>query len=256
VAEAAPARDVFVEVTGLTMTYGDFVVQRDLNFAIPRGSVFVVMGDNGSGKSTLMRHMVGLDRPARGDVHYNGQAYWGSTPDVRERLRGRIGVLFQGSGLFSSMTLAENVELPLSEHMGVAPALARDVAATKLALVGLSGFDDHYPAEVSGGMRNRAGLARALALDPEVVFLDEPSAGLDPLTARRLDDLVLELRDSLGTTFIVITHELPSIFAIADDSIFLDAETHTLAARGPPKEMLAGYLEPKVRAFLERGHHP
>ena len=254
--DAAPASDRFVEVRGLTMAYGRFVVQRDLAFAIRRGGIFVVMGDSGSGKSTLMRHMIGLDRPAGGDVHYDGQAYWGAAADVRERLRGRFGVLFQGSGLLSSMSLSDNIALPLTEHVGVAPGLAREVAAAKLALVGLSGFDDHYPAEVSGGMRNRAGLARALALDPEIVFLDEPSAGLDPLSARRLDDLLLELRDSLGTTFVVVTHELPSIFAIADDSIFLDGERHSMAARGPPKELLLTCPDPKVQAFLKRGRYP
>jgi phospholipid/cholesterol/gamma-HCH transport system ATP-binding protein len=245
-----------VTVDDLTMAYGDFVVQSDLSFAIRKSSVFVVMGDSGSGKSTLMRHMIGLDRPRKGDVRYAGVPYWGSGDEERRRLRSRFGVLFQGSGLLSSMTLAENISLPLVQHVKVSKVEAREVAFTKLSLVGLGGFEDSYPSEVSGGMRNRAGLARALALDPDILFLDEPSAGLDPLSARHLDDLVLELRDSLGTTFVVVTHELPSIFAIADDAIFLDGERHRMMAHGPPREILEHTQDPKVRAFLQRGQYP
>jgi phospholipid/cholesterol/gamma-HCH transport system ATP-binding protein len=246
----------FVEVRGMTMAYGDFVVQEDVNFSIRRGSVFVVMGDSGSGKSTLMRHMIGLDRPARGDVRYAGVPYWSSSEKDRRGLRRRFGVLFQGAGLLSSMTLAENISLPLVQHLRVPKGEAREVAVTKLELVGLGGFEDSYPAQVSGGMRNRAGLARALSLDPDILFLDEPSAGLDPLSSRHLDDLILELRSSLGTTFVVVTHELPSIFAIADDSIFLDGERHRLVGRGPPKEMAETTTDPKVKAFLQRGQYP
>src|SRR5512137_2265970 len=238
------------------MAYGDFVVQRDLSFSVRRGSVFVVMGDSGSGKSTLLRHLIGLDRPASGDVRYAGTPYWSSPPAEQRRLRSRFGVLFQGAGLLSSMTLAENISLPLVQHVKVPREEAREVSVTKLALVGLGGFEDSYPSEVSGGMRNRAGLARALALDPDILFLDEPSAGLDPLSARHLDDLILELRASLGATFVVITHELPSIFAIADDAIFLDGERHVMVAHGPPREMLATTTDPKVKAFLERGQYP
>jgi phospholipid/cholesterol/gamma-HCH transport system ATP-binding protein len=238
------------------MAYGDFVVQQDVSFTIRKGSVFVVMGDSGSGKSTLMRHMIGLDRPRQGDVRYGGVPYWGSAEPEKRRLRSRFGVLFQGAGLLSSMTLAENIALPLVKHVKVPAREAHDVAVTKLALVGLGGFEDSYPSGVSGGMRNRAGLARALALDPDLVFLDEPSAGLDPLSARHLDDLVLELRDSLGATFVVVTHELPSIFAIADDSIFLDGERHRLVARGDPRAMAETSTDPKVRAFLKRGVYP
>jgi phospholipid/cholesterol/gamma-HCH transport system ATP-binding protein len=254
---AAPTPDAdLVNVTGMTMAYGDFVVQRDLSFSVRRGSVFVVMGDSGSGKSTLLRHMIGLDRPAAGDVRYDGTPYWASPEPERRRLRSRFGVLFQGAGLLSSMTLLENITLPLRQHECVTPEEAHDVAVTKLALVGLGGFEDSYPSAVSGGMRNRAGLARALALDPDILFLDEPSAGLDPLSARHLDDLVLELRDSLGTTFIVVTHELPSIFAIADDAIFLDGERHRMVAHGPPRELLDTVEDPKVKAFLHRGQYP
>jgi phospholipid/cholesterol/gamma-HCH transport system ATP-binding protein len=228
----------------MTMAYGDFVVQRDLSFSIRRGSIFVVMGDSGSGKSTLMRHMIGLDRPRSGDVRYAGTPYWNSPqPEL-------------GAGLLSSMTLSENISLPLLAHVKVPREEAREVAVTKLALVGLGGFEDSYPSEVSGGMRNRAGLARALALDPDILFLDEPSAGLDPLSSRHLDDLILELRASLGATFIVITHELPSIFAIGDDAIFLDGERHAMMAQGPPREMAESTTDPKVKAFLQRGQYP
>jgi phospholipid/cholesterol/gamma-HCH transport system ATP-binding protein len=246
----------FVTVDGMTMAYGDFVVQRDLSFSIRKGTIFVVMGDSGSGKSTLMRHMIGLDRPVGGDVRYAGTPYWGSPQPEQHRLRSRFGVLFQGAGLLSSMTLSENISLPLLAHLKVPPEEAREVAVTKLALVGLGGFEDSYPSEVSGGMRNRAGLARALALDPDILFLDEPSAGLDPLSARHLDDLILELRASLGATFIVITHELPSIFAIGDDAIFLDGERHQMMAQGPPREMAETTTDPKVKAFLQRGQYP
>ncbi|HVP68028.1 MAG TPA: ATP-binding cassette domain-containing protein [Anaeromyxobacteraceae bacterium] len=254
--DASQGGERLVDVDHLTMAYGDYVVQRELTFSVVRSQIFVVMGDSGSGKSTLLRHMIGLEAPRAGDVFYRGQAYWNSPADVRERLRAKFGVLFQGGALLSSLTLGENVGLPLVEHLRLDPRQAREVAATKLALVGLAGCEDHYPDEVSGGMKNRAGLARSLALDPEIVFLDEPSAGLDPLSARRLDDLVLELRDSLGTTFIVVTHELPSIFAIADDSIFLDGGRHVMAAQGNPRELLASSPDPKVRAFLARGRLP
>ena len=246
----------FVTVDGMTMAYGDFVVQKDISFSIRRGTVFVVMGDSGSGKSTLLRHMIGLDRPRSGDVKYAGTPYWGSAEPEQRELRQRFGVLFQGAGLLSSMTLSENISLPLLQHLQVPREEAREVAVTKLSLVGLGGFEDSYPAEVSGGMRNRAGLARALALDPDILFLDEPSAGLDPLSSRHLDDLILELRGSLGTTFVVITHELPSIFAIADDSIFLDGERHVMMGHGPPREMAETTTDPKVKAFLQRGQYP
>ena len=253
--DSTPEAD-FVTVDGMTLAYGDFVVQADITFSVRRGSVFVVMGDSGSGKSTLMRHMIGLDRPARGDVRYGGTPYWSSSEAERRRLRRRFGVLFQGAGLLSSMTLSENISLPLVQHLRVPRGEAREVAVTKLELVGLGGFEDSYPSQVSGGMRNRAGLARSLALDPDILFLDEPSAGLDPLSARHLDDLILELRSSLGTTFLVVTHELPSIFAIADDAIFLDGERHRMVAHGPPRQMAETTTDPKVKAFLQRGQYP
>jgi phospholipid/cholesterol/gamma-HCH transport system ATP-binding protein len=240
-----------VEVCGLTMAYGDQVVQVQLSFAVGRGEVFVIMGDSGCGKSTLMRHMIGLHRPAAGDVLYDGEPFWAAAEERREALKRRFGVLYQSAALFSSMTLEENVSLPLREHAGLSARQARELAGLKLALVGLAGFEDHYPAELSGGMRKRAGLARAMALDPEILYFDEPSAGLDPLSSRRLDDLILELRASAGATVVLVTHELPSILELGDRAVFLDAERRTIIAQGRPAE-LRDSPEPKVRAFMRR----
>ncbi len=234
------------------MAYGERVVQQDLSFSIQRGEIFVIMGDSGCGKSSLMRHMIGLNQPATGDVLYDGAALWEAGEEEQERLRRKFGVLYQNAALFSSMTLEENVSLALVQNAGLTPVEAREMAKLKLALVGLAGFEDHHPSEISGGMRKRAGLARAMALDPEILYFDEPSAGLDPLSSRRLDDLILELRDSAGTTIVLVTHELPSIFELGDNAVFLDAERKTMIAQGKPSE-LKGSAEPKVRAFLGRG---
>ncbi len=242
-----------IEVHDLTMAYGDFVIQRDLDFTIGRGDIFVIMGGSGCGKSTLMRHLVGLKAPARGKVLFDGADFWGTAPEEREHLMRRFGVLYQGGALWSSMTLAENVALPLEEYSGLPASEIRDLVALKLSLVGLSGFGDYYPSEISGGMRKRAGLARAMALDPEVLFFDEPSAGLDPISARRLDELILALRDSLGATVVMVTHELASIFSIGSNSIFLDAGSRTMIAQGDPKKLLDECADPRVRQFLTRG---
>ena len=241
-----------VEVRDLTMAFGSHVVQQGIRFQIRRGEIFVIMGDSGCGKSTLMRHMIGLNRPAKGEVLYDGEPLWEGDEDARARFMDRFGVLYQNAALWSSMTLEENVSLPLAERKRLGPGEARDVARLKLALVGLAGFENHYPAEISGGMRKRAGLARAMALDPEILYFDEPSAGLDPLSSRRLDDLILELRESSGTTIVLVTHELPSIFELGDNAVFLDAERKTMIAQGRPEE-LKHCDEPKVRAFMERG---
>lgn len=241
-----------IEVRDLTMGYGERVVQKDVAFSVGRGEIFVIMGDSGCGKSTLLRHMVGLAEPRSGDVLYDGEAYWAAGEERREALKRSFGVLYQYAALFSSMSLVENVSVPLVEQGGLPRAEALAVARLKLALVGLAGFEEHYPAEISGGMKKRAGLARAMALDPDILYFDEPSAGLDPLSSRRLDDLVLELRDSLGTTIVLVTHELPSIFELGDDAVFLDAERKTMTARGRPAE-LKDSPDPKVRAFLSRG---
>ena len=242
-----------IQIQNLTMAYGPHVIMRDINADLKRGSVFVIMGNSGSGKSTLLRHMIGLLRPAQGDVLYDGRSFWSMDDEGRRAQLHKCGVLFQNGALWSSMTLAENVELPLTEYTDWSVADVREIVRLKLALVGLNGFEDYYPSEISGGMRTRAGLARAMALDPEILFFDEPSAGLDPITSRNLDQLILELRDSLGTTVVVVTHELASIFTIADDSIFLDADTKTIRAHGNPKELLKHSTDAKLKAFLTRG---
>jgi phospholipid/cholesterol/gamma-HCH transport system ATP-binding protein len=244
-----------ITVSDLTMAYGNRVVMRDLDFRVNEGDIFVVMGGSGCGKSTLLRHLVGLQQPARGTISYEGTSagLWELRSAERERVLRRFGVLYQGGALWSSMTLAENVALPLQQYTALPPREISALASFKLALVGLAGFEDYYPSELSGGMRKRAGLARAMALDPDILFCDEPSAGLDPVSSRRLDDLILEIRDSLGATIVVVTHELASIFAIADDSVFLDAESKTIIASGCPKQLLTDSGDGRVRAFLTRG---
>jgi phospholipid/cholesterol/gamma-HCH transport system ATP-binding protein len=250
---ASSAADPRIRVVDLTMAYGDFVIQRDLAFDVARGEIFIIMGGSGCGKSTLLRHLIGLIRPAKGDVLFDGESFWGVDDDGRQLMVRRFGVLYQSGALWSSMTLAENVGLPLGEFTDLTPAQIREVAALKLSLVGLGGFEDFYPSEISGGMQKRAGLARAMALDPDILFLDEPSAGLDPVSSRLLDDLILSLRDSLGCTVVAVTHELASIFAIGDNSVYLDAETRTMLTHGNPKTLLAESKDPKIRAFLTRG---
>jgi len=242
-----------IAVRDLDVAYGSFVVQHGLTFTINRGDVFVIMGGSGCGKSTVLRALVGLKEPARGKVFYGDVSYWDAPPEERDAIIRRAGVLYQSGALWSSMTLAENVALPLGEYTRLCHGEIADIVAFKLALVGLAGFDDYYPSEISGGMRKRAALARAMALDPEILFFDEPSAGLDPVIAQRLDDLILDLRSSLGTTIVVVTHDLDSIFAIGNDSIFLDSETRTIIARGNPRRLLARSRNPKVRDFLTRG---
>jgi phospholipid/cholesterol/gamma-HCH transport system ATP-binding protein len=242
-----------IQIENLTMAYGSHVVMENIHADVRRGSVFVIMGNSGSGKSTLLRHMIGVLEPARGDVLYDGKSFWRAEDEARREQLRKCGVLFQNGALWSSMTLAENVALPLQEYTDWSANDVNDIVRLKLALVGLAGFEDYYPSEISGGMRTRAGLARAMALDPEILFFDEPSAGLDPLTSRNLDELILDLRDSLGATVVVVTHELASIFMIADDSIFLDAETKTMRARGNPTELLKYSTDAKLKAFLTRG---
>jgi phospholipid/cholesterol/gamma-HCH transport system ATP-binding protein len=247
------AADIKIEIRDLTMAYGSFVVMRDIRAQIRRGEIFVIMGGSGCGKSTLLRHMIGLKQPAQGDVLYDGVPFWQSGDEVRQQKLRTFGVLFQSGALWSSMTLAENIGLPLGEYTDLSPAEIRDLARLKLALVGLKGFEDYYPAEISGGMCKRAGLARALALDPDILFFDEPSAGLDPISSRNLDELILQLRDSLGATFVVVSHELASIFTIADNSVFLDPHTRTMRAQGNPRELLKSSADPALREFLTRG---
>lgn len=254
--KADPAPDFHVRVAGLDMAYGDFVVQRGLDFAVRRGEIFIIMGGSGCGKSTLLRHLIGLKEPAAGEVYFDGMNLWRATPEERSRLLLRMGILYQSGALWSSMTLAENIALSLTAHTRLNRKEIAELVSLKLALVGLAGFEEFYPAELSGGMQKRAALARAMALDPEILFFDEPSAGLDPISARRLDELILHLRDSLGSTVVIVTHELASILGIGTDSIFLDTEAKTIIARGNPKELLAHTDQPTVREFLTRGDTP
>jgi phospholipid/cholesterol/gamma-HCH transport system ATP-binding protein len=242
-----------IVVKDLTMAYGSFVVQQDLSFTVSRGDVFIIMGGSGCGKSTLLKHMIGLKPPAAGSVYYGEIDFWQAAPEERDRIMRGIGVLYQKGALWSSMTLAENVALPLREYTDLSPVQIRELVSLKLALVGLAGFEDYYPSEISGGMQKRAGLARAMALDPEILFFDEPSAGLDPISARLLDDLILELRASLGATVVVVTHELASIFTIGNNSVFLDPEAKTMIAAGDPKVLRDDGSNAKVRTFLTRG---
>ncbi len=246
-------REAHIEVKDLTMAYGDFVLMRDLNFTIKRGDVFIIMGGSGCGKSTLMRHLIGLKAPAKGDILYNGSSFVSSSVQERLAMIRRFGVMYQSGALWSSMTLAENVALPLQEYTDYTPQQVRSIVSYKLSLVGLAGFEDFYPSEISGGMAKRAGVARALALDPEVLYLDEPSAGLDPLSARRLDEMILELSESLGMTIVVVTHELESIFLIGNNSVFLDVTERTMGATGDPKNLRDHCSNPMIRDFLLRG---
>src|SRR5262245_12668931 len=251
--DMAAEREAHITVKGLTMAFGDFVVMRDLDFTIRRRDIFFIIGGSGCGKSTLFRHMIGLNEPARGTISYGPTNFTAASPDERDVLRRTFGILFQGSALWSAMTLAENVGLPLGEFTDLGPDEIREVATLKLALVGLRGFEDHFPSEISGGMQKRAGLARAIALDPDVLFLDEPSAGLDPISSKMLDDLILSLRDSLGATVVMVSHELPSIFGLGDDCIFLGPEVRTMAAHGNPRELRDHPPNPNVHRFLTRG---
>lgn len=235
------------------MAYGDYVVMRDLNFDIHRGEIFVIMGGSGCGKSTLLRHLTGLLHPATGQIFYDGVEFTGADDHDRNHMLRKFGVMFQGGALWSSMTLAENVAFPLEEFTDLSPEIIRETVELKLALVGLRGYEDFYPAEISGGMCKRASLARAMALDPDFLFFDEPSAGLDPVSARRLDELILQLRDSLGATIVIVTHELASIFAIADRALYLDVTTRTLGGLGSPNDLRAHSPNENLRLFLNRG---
>jgi len=242
-----------ISVEDLTMAYGDYVVMRDLTFQINRGDIFIIMGGSGCGKSTLMRHLVGLEEPARGEICYGDTNFTRSEQAQRNELLKHFGVMYQGGALWSSMTLAENVAMPLEQYTQLSAAQIRSNVSYKLSLVGLSGFEDFYPSQISGGMNKRAGIARAMAMDPEILFLDEPSAGLDPVSAARLDELILQLKEYLNATLVIVTHELASIFTVGTNSVFLDAERKVLGALGNPRELRDHYPDACVRRFLNRG---
>ncbi len=251
-AEPAAPPTAVIDVANLTMGYGDRVIMRDLNFQVKRGEIFVIMGGSGSGKSTLLKYLIGLKKTAAGEIRFDGQEFGAAEGEARRLILRRMGVLFQNGALWSGMTLGENVALPLEEFTKLEPDAIADIVSFKLALVGLRGSEELYPAEISGGMRKRAALARAIALDPEVLFFDEPSSGLDPVSASRLDELMLQLRDSFGTTIVVVSHDLDSLFKVADRALFLDIKLKTMSALGKPADLLEHPPNEDVHAFLTR----
>ncbi len=251
--EATTTTAPLIVAEDLAIGYDGKALMEHLNFAITPGEIFFVIGGSGCGKSTLLRHLIGLLPPIHGDVQIFGQSFVKTSAEQRREMLKSFGVLYQGSALWSSLTLAENIMLPLEEYTALSKRDRQQIARLKLGQVGLCGYGDYYPSEISGGMKKRAGLARALALDPAIVFFDEPSAGLDPITSRELDELILRIRADHGTTCVIVSHELASIFAIADRVILLDKQARTIIAEGPPKELAAHSTDPRVLTFLHRG---
>jgi len=244
-------------VDGLEMRFGERLIQTGVSFQVEKGTIFAIMGGSGCGKSTLLRHLIGLQPPAAGSITYNGVDYWAADDDEQATLRTGFGMLFQSAALWSSMTILENVCLPLEQHKKDMDAAQREARAREvLEWVDLANFADFYPSDLSGGMKKRAGLARAIATEPPLLFLDEPSAGLDPISSKRLDDLVLDIRERTGAAVVFVSHELPSLFAIADDGIFLDADSKTPIAHGSPRALRDSSTHPTVRAFLAREELP
>jgi phospholipid/cholesterol/gamma-HCH transport system ATP-binding protein len=243
-------------VDGLEMRFGERLIQTGVSFKVEKGTIFAIMGGSGCGKSTLLKHMIGLLPPAAGQVTYNGTDYWTADDDAQAQLRAAFGMLFQSAALWSSMTILENVCLPLEQHTTLDAAQREARAREVLEWVDLASFADFFPSDLSGGMKKRAGLARAIATEPPLLFLDEPSAGLDPISSKRLDDLVLDIRERTGAAVVFVSHELPSLFAIADDGIFLDADSKTPIAHGSPSTLLETATHPTVRAFLARAELP
>lgn len=245
--------NISIKGENVEIAYGSNVLMRNVDFEVNNGDVFIIMGGSGCGKSSLMRVMTGLKEPSKGKVWVLGKDYYAQDEKNKKLIMQNCGILYQSGALFSSMTLAENVSLPLQEYTDYSSKMIADLVELKLALVGLKGYGDFYPSEISGGMKKRAGLARALALDPKILYFDEPSAGLDPVSSKLLDDLILEINQSLGTTIVVITHELSSIFAIGSNSVFLDVDIKGVSARGNPKDLLKNPPNQNVFRFLSGG---
>jgi len=245
-----------IQVEHLVARYEDRTILNDLSFTVQRGERFVIVGGSGCGKTTLLRHIIGLNRPASGRILIDGEDVARAEENELRRIQRKFGVLFQGGALFGSLTLGENVALPLEEYTALSPSAIELIVRIKLSMVKLDGFEDFMIAELSGGMKKRAGLARAVALDPSVLFFDEPSAGLDPVTSAELDELIVQMNRSLGTTIVVVSHELASIFTIADRVIMLDGATKGIIAAGPPKELRDQHPDPRVHAFFNRQPHP
>ena len=238
-----------IQVSGLVAHYGDREILKDISFFIPKGMTTVILGGSGCGKSTLLKHLIGLLKPTQGQININGKNIAVLNENELNEVRKKMGILFQGAALLNSMTIADNVALPMREHTRLEETTIQIMVRMKLDLVGLSGFEEFYPSQLSGGMKKRAGLARAIALDPELLFFDEPSAGLDPITAAGLDELILKLRNVFKMTIIVVTHELPSVFTIADYVIMLDAGEVIFS--GTLDELRAS-VHPRIKMFLER----
>jgi phospholipid/cholesterol/gamma-HCH transport system ATP-binding protein len=244
--------DPILALSEVTVGYGERIVQQRLTFEVRRGSIFAIMGGSGSGKSTLLSSMIGLLEPKSGTMTYGSENYWSAGTRERAEVGRRFGVLFQSAALWSSLTVGENVALPMQMFTRMSESTIRRLVELKLALVDMERAIDLLPAQLSGGMAKRAGLARALALDPDVLFLDEPSSGLDPVSSRRLDDLILDLREATDATFVLVSHDLLSLFAVADDGVFLDGVAATAIARGSPAQLRERSEDPRVRAFMRR----
>jgi phospholipid/cholesterol/gamma-HCH transport system ATP-binding protein len=251
-ASAAPGPAI--EVDGLECGYDGEDILKGVTFRVARGESFFIIGGSGCGKSTLLRNLVGLNQPRHGTVRFLGLPFSGADISSRRAQLRNFGMLFQNGALWSSLTLRQNVALPLEEHTTLDRAEIEQVANLKLAQVGLAGFEDYYPSDISGGMKKRAGLARALALDPAIVFFDEPWAGLDPVTSRRLDGLIRQIRENFGTTLVIVSHELDSIFGLADRVIMLDREARGIVAEGDPRQLAETSADERVREFLNRGN--
>ena len=241
-----------IEAEKLDCGYDGKVVLKNISFSVNRGEIFFIIGGSGCGKSTLLRHLVGLNAPTAGKVKFFGRSFTDSDLATRRALLKTFGMLFQSGALWSSLSLRQNVALPLEEYTTLSAREIEEIATFKLAQVGLGGYEDYFPSEISGGMKKRAGLARALALDPEIVFFDEPSAGLDPVTSRKLDELIRQIRDTFGTTIVVVSHELASIFDLADRVLMLDRAEQGVIAEGNPRELARTSRDPRVTEFLRR----
>ena len=245
--------EIQIKAQNLTVGYDDFILLKDISFQVKKGDIFVIMGSSGCGKSSLLRVLTGLMPAKSGQLFIQNVDFTKADCVQKNKIMQQNGILYQSGALFSSMTLAENIALPLEQYSGYSAKMIQELVSLKLALVGLAGFEDFYPSQISGGMKKRAGLARALALDPKIVYFDEPSAGLDPISSKLLDDLILDINKNLGTTIVIVTHELDSIFNIGTNSIFLDAQTKSILGYGNPKKLLKNPPNEAVRSFLTRG---